>query len=233
MIFSFIYSDRVTKYLIYKSKIMNYIIDIKDDFNKPFVNAIVYNEYIIPGLNGIYVDELSSYYNMKKNNSLLSKYIFYNEQKPDISLEDHKDLIISQTLHLDKISLLVKDNKKILEYSAKNNIEITHLVSKDTFSKEDVFEQINIDNDIMYVDNMLSIYKLNKNICILGFTSYDKCLLFNKYIVKASDDKNIYGGKIMLLNDNMTLNEFIILLKKINYYDLEIASLSKLISEKR
>ena len=48
---------------------MKSINEHKSKYEEQYVNAIIDNVYIIPGINGIEVDKLNSYYEMKKEDS--------------------------------------------------------------------------------------------------------------------------------------------------------------------
>ena len=65
VIFSFYYTNVVSTMFINKSELMKKINSYKSIYEESFVNAIINDEYIIPGINGISIDSLNSYYKMK------------------------------------------------------------------------------------------------------------------------------------------------------------------------
>ena len=189
-----------------------------------FVNAVIKDDYIIPGMYGSVVDELKSLAKMKEQDVFNSLYLINQPIKPDISLNDNLDKII------------IKGNL------VKNKIKASSLVTKDNFSKDSYFEQINNDfSNYKEVDKYLKKNKINTNICVLDNNNSNLkfCRSKKKYLVKPSlslDNTNIIEVKEKLDSGS------IIYLKSINYLDclveyikskdLKIVPLSLLISEK-
>ena len=69
LIGSFYYADKVSNFIINKSPLMKTLKSNKDKYEIKSVDAIVSDEYIIPGIEGKKVSEIESYYNMKKYNT--------------------------------------------------------------------------------------------------------------------------------------------------------------------
>ena len=93
LIGSFYYADKVSNFIINKSPLMKTLKSNKDKYEIKSVDAIVSDEYIIPGIEGKKVSEIESYYNMKKYNTFVSDKLIYKSIIPSISLEKNKDLI--------------------------------------------------------------------------------------------------------------------------------------------
>ena len=72
LIGSFYYADKVSNFIINKSPLMKTLKSNKDKYEIKSVDAIVSDEYIIPGIEGKKVSEIESYYNMKKYNTFVS-----------------------------------------------------------------------------------------------------------------------------------------------------------------
>ena len=96
LIGSFYYADKVSNFIINKSPLMKTLKSNKDKYEIKSVDAIVSDEYIIPGIEGKKVSEIESYYNMKKYNTFVSDKLIYKSIIPSISLEKNKDLIFGE-----------------------------------------------------------------------------------------------------------------------------------------
>ena len=113
IVFSFYYTDKISTMLIYKSDLMQEINNNKEKYEKDFVNAIIDQDNIIPGTNGIKINELDSYYRMKKNNAFSKTDLVYEEISPIISIENNKNLIISKGRESKQmVALLLNNNKE-------------------------------------------------------------------------------------------------------------------------
>ena len=233
---SFFYADKVSTIIINKSELMKQIKIESVNYNEPSSNAIILEGNIIPGKNGIIVDELASYYQMKSSNIFDISKIVFKQIKPNISINNHKELVINKVSTKKGIALVFKDNKQILEYLKNNKLIINRLVTTQTFNKNSQYEQISIDEN---ADKLLDKYKKNKHICFDSYLSKDKCLEKNKYLVNSTF--NIYGsiglnnkvvsGSILYIDDNLSIKDFKYLLNMIRTRDLSLYYLSDFISE--
>lgn len=237
IVFSFYYADQISHLIIYRSDLMNEILLHKNNYEATSVDAIIIGSYIIPGINGQKVNEMNSYYNMKKNNKYSENKIIYDQIVPNLSVENNKDLIIKKgNSSKNAVSIIAGSNAGVIEYAKSNDINLSLLVTLDTLDKNSFFEQIN--NDINNYDDLEAIlkrYEINTDIC---FRLSNPCN--NKYRVEETfelDNKflnyDVSSGDIILVDDNLTVNNFKLLLRKIKYRDLKIIYLSDLISEKR
>jgi len=242
IVFSFYYTDKISMMIIYESDLMQEIISKKDEKETAFVNAIITGNYITPGLNGLKINELDSYYQMKKDYKYISSKLVYDEVEPETTIEKNKNFVINQANKSKKaVSIIVDNNREILKYAKENPLKINCLITYDEFDKNSSLEQINIDKDIEKLDILLNKYKLNTNICIINKQNKDDCLEKQKYLVEETyyidnisiASYQVNSGDILLISNDLSLANFKILLKKISYRDLDIVYLSKLISEKR
>lgn len=241
IIASFYYADKISSFIINKSDLMTQINSKKSLYERSYIDAIKYDEYIIPGLNGQEVNTLESFYNMKKYHTFLKDKLVYNEVSPKVSIEQNKHLIINKANPLKKsVAILVKNNDEVLEYS--KNLDITKLINLSSFSSKTKNDQINIDiENYDKVNSLLDKNNMNKKICLI-FENYDNyCKNKDYYIVKPTftiSNNNIYikdkiqSGDILYISDDLSLDNYKILLITLNFYDLKVISLSKLISEK-
>ena len=233
---SFFYADRVSKITITSSKLMKQIKSVSMDFSRLSCDATIIGNNIIPGKNGIIVDEMASYYQMKSSNIFDSSKIVLKQIRPNISIDNHKGLIINKVSTKNGIALVFKDNEKILEYLDKHNIVINRLATFKTFNKNANYEQISIDES---VDNLLEKYKKNKHICFNNYLSKKICLEKNNYLVSSTYTINgsiglnemVVAGNILYLDDYLKINDFKYLLNIIKTRDLTLYYLSEFISE--
>ena len=117
LMFSFYYTEKTALFVKSKTPLMQEINKQSNKLNTKSVNAIIDNNYIIPGINGLEVDVSKSYVSMKKLGSYNEYYMVFNEITPKISLENNKDKIINQGNNLKNgISLIIEDNKEIVNY---------------------------------------------------------------------------------------------------------------------
>ena len=243
LLVGFYYTEKMSNIVINNSSLVNEINKSSSDYNVEAVSAIITKDYIIPGLNGYAVNVLKSYNNMRYLDTFNSYYLEYDKIVPEVSLENNKDKIIKYGNESKKsVSLIVKDNIDILNFSTKQNINITRLVDSNTFDKNSKYEQINNDYlEYNKVETMLNNNNINKNICYIDNNIKDICLKNKKYLVEASLTLNSYNlasikdkvrsGYIIYINDSVNLTDYKLLLNEINYHDLKIINLSELISE--
>lgn len=241
IIFSFYYSDIVTNLLINKSDLMETIKKESNKYNEESVNAIIEDNYIVPGINGLEVSYFDSYNNMDKFDA--SKLVF-KEITPVVSLANNKDLIIKRGNGNKKaVTIIVENNEEVINYNINNKIIFNRLINKNTFNKDVTYIQINNDDDkFEEVENMLDKINSNTNICIISNDMESLCKNYGKYLVKPSmylnnmnfyKSKDLLAGEIINIADNLTLNKYKSILKNIKYHNLNIISLGELISENR
>ncbi|MBE6148083.1 MAG: hypothetical protein E7167_01025 [Firmicutes bacterium] len=242
IVFSFYYTDKISTMIIYESDLMQEIIEHKKVENKAFTNAIITGKYITPGLNGLEINELDSYYQMKKDYLYSRNKLVFNEVEPDTSIEKNKRLIINRGNEIKKaVSIIFANNPQVEKYLENILLKVNKLINYSEFNNDSRFEQINNENDLKKLDILLDKYKINTNICIVNKNNEDKCRQAKKYLVEPTyyvDNVSIIGGEItsgdiIFISDELTLSNFKLLLKKVSYRDLDIIYLSELISEKR
>lgn len=243
LVFSFYLTDAVTELAIASNPLMQSIKDNSKNFVCESVNATINNNTIIPGIKGKMVNEMGSFLNMKDFGAFNNNYLIYDYIKPDVSIEDNKNkIIISGNKSLRQISLLIRENKSIIDYLKNNNIKYSKLINID--GKLDSNENINIENEIDKFDNLNTLLNkkdLNKKICILNYSNIERCKELEYYIVKVSIElKNnnivdsinlVYNGSIILIDDNLSLDNFKLFLSRVKNKDLDCKYLSEIIKE--
>lgn len=242
LIFSFYLTDGVTNLAINSNPLMKTIKNNKSKYIIESVNATIDNNTIIPGIKGKRVNELESYLNMKDFGSFNTNYLIYDYYNPEISLIDNKDkIIISGNRIIRQVSLLIEDNDNIMEYLKNKNIVYSKLIKlNDNFD----IENINIENTYNNYNDLNTILNknnLNTKICILEYSNIELCKKNQYYIVKPSiylNNNNIVNilkiinnGDIILIDNNLTIDNIELLIKKINSLDIKFVYLSKIIKE--
>ena len=245
LLFSFYYTEKMSNVVINNSDLVMQINENSSDFNTLPVSAEIDGSYIVPGLNGNTVNVLKSYNNMKFLDTFNSYYLVYDKKVPDISLENNLDKIIKNgNKNKNAVSIILENNMDVINYSKEKSINITRLISYETFDKNAYYEQIN--NDVEYykkVESMLNNNNINKNICFINNNNIDICKEDKKYLVESTKELNNYNlanikesigsGNIIYIKNNVSLTDYKILIRQIYYQDLDIISLSKLITEER
>lgn len=245
ILISFFVVEKQATFSRNKDPILRTIIEYEKNYNLAPVNAAIEDDYIIPGIYGRKINEIRSLMKMKSGGVFNSLFLVTDNIKPDISIEDNKDKIISLgNQNKQAISLLLEvSDENIINYLISNNIKGSILVNKQTVNTNSKFEQINNDfKNYREVDKILNKSKSNTNICILNRTNKDFCLRNKKYLVEPTIYFNssnlvivknkITSGYIILVKDNVSVNDLSYLIKYIKTKGLDIIYLSELISEK-
>ena len=242
VLFSFFYANNIAIFMRSKTDLMKKIRDNEKSQKIAYVNAVINDDYIIPGINGLAINIEDSYNNMLKVGTFDDNYLIYDEIAPSISLQDNLKKIIKKANPLKESIALIISDKELLEYSLKNNITINYLIDKDSLINVDNVELINNESNYFYeVERFLNKSNRNKNICIINDYNKKICESNGKYLVLPTYTINesnlahyiseIDNGDIIRI-DNMSLTSFIILINKIKYRNLRFDHLSDLISEK-
>ena len=245
VLLSFYTTNKTANLVRNQDPILKEIRNISLEKKEDFVNAVIEDDYIIPGMYGSIIDELKSLAKMKEQDIFNNLYLVSQPIKPDISLSDNLDkIIIKGNSKKQQVSFVIDENssKKIKDYLVKNSIKASLLIAKDNFSKDSYFEQINNDfKNYKELDKTLKKNKINTNICVLDNNNSNLkfCKSKKKYLVKPGmflDNANIIeiktkldSGSIIYIKDATYLD---CLVEYIKSKDLKIVPLSQLISEK-
>lgn len=242
LVISILYTEKINDLLISNNQLFDEIKTNKDDYYIKSVNAEIKDNYIIPGLNGMDVNVFESYNNMKELEVFSSDYLLYNEVKPSISINNNKDKIISKGNSLkNAVSIILEDNNILIDYSSRVNILFSRLVNMSTYDNSSSYEQIN--NDYNNYKDLERKMKSQSRICVINDNLLELCKSYNKYLIEPSikiaknnigeSIKLINSGDIIYVDNNVSLNEYKLILKQIYYKNLKIVNLTTLISEER
>ena len=242
-VFSFYYTDKIAIMVQSNNPIMQEINEAKNIKEVDCVNAIIEDDKIIPGKNGLVINEQKSFSMMKSFGAFNAYYLVYDQKRPEISLEDNKDKIIhSGNLQEKNISLILENNENLINYLESNNIKADVLINKDNYINIKKLEMINNDfNKYNEVELILNRDDKNNNICYVNENNLDFCKKRSKYLVNAElilNDSNVYeiknsikNGSIIFIKNNTSIDTLKILLDHAKFKGLDIVYLSELISE--
>lgn len=233
--FSFFYTDKITNLLIEKSDLMKNINEISKKYNIEYENATINDNYIIPGLNGKYVNKINSYYEFKSLGYIDDAKLVFDEITPTVSVVNNSDKIIKRGNSKKKSVSLLVNNNELMKYCEDNDIKCTALL-KYEIERYPSLEIINISNtSYNSLEDDLIKNKKDSNYCIVDFIP--NCN--KKYKVESSYEINnitLYtfnpsSGDIILIDDGTDINTFKYIIKTIKFRNLDIIYLSRLLSE--
>lgn len=133
-VFSFYYTNKLIEFSKSKDPIMIEIMKNKDDYNKLSIDALINNNYIIPGSEGLEVDIDKSYNKMKKLGKYNENLYVYNIVKPTISIKDNYDkFVINGNITKKEVSLVfraedLKNIENINKILFNNNVSATFFI---------------------------------------------------------------------------------------------------------
>ena len=138
VLLSFYTTNKTANLVRNQDPILKEIRNISLEKKEDFVNAVIEDDYIIPGMYGSIIDELKSLAKMKEQDVFNNLYLVSQPIKPDISLSDNLDkIIIKGNSKKQQVSFVIDENssKKIKDYLVKNSIKASLLITKDNLSK--------------------------------------------------------------------------------------------------
>lgn len=109
VLFSFYYTDKVVDMVEETDPIMQEIVTMKSSVSEAAVDAVVEEDYLVPGYNGVEVNTKKSFDKMKQYGSYNESLLVFEEVEPSISMEDYYDKYISSgNGFTNRISLVFK-----------------------------------------------------------------------------------------------------------------------------
>ena len=224
VIFSFFYTKKISDIIINHTSLMKQIKSSAYLYETKSVDAIVIDDKVIPGMYGIKIDYQKSYYKMRDQNTFSSSKLVYKEIKPNISIENNKDLIITKgRSDKKKVAIIFSNNKNLL---SKTNLKLTRVINKNI--KPSSFEYITNNSDIKVSSHICYKTKIVK--CPNNYYQVTPTYIIKKYLdIKGKTS----SGDLIFVSDEMSNSDFKMLLKEISYRDLQVDYLSNVLSEKR
>ena len=211
--FSFFYTEKIAEFMHQKDPLYVSIETVKDDYKEDYVNAIIEDDYIIPGLMGKEIDVEKSFQKMQNYGYFTENNIVYENKEPEISLKNNSQKIIKEGNSLKKAVAFITQNVSFATYLAEMSIPYNILVTKETATNN------------YYMGTKINFDKQN-------YEATEKILKKEKNNL-PSQYKKIEAGYILYLEDDLDLSGLKVLIKEINFKGLKIVSLTDLISEER
>ena len=243
IVMSFYLTDKVMIYLENKNPLMQEIKAKAAFYQTNAANAKVKGNTIIPGLNGKKVSLRKSYGKMWEFGAFNETFLAFDEIKPEITARDHLDKEIIKGNPLKRaVSLLLAPNNKVESFLNDSEIQYT-LIAKINADLTKKCEYLNGEASLEKASDLnalLNQKKLNKNLCLVGYSNLAFCQAKKYYLVAPSVDTStnitslltkIQSGDIILIKESITLDNLNLILKEIQRQDLKIVYLSTLISE--
>ncbi len=186
--FSFYYTESVVNIVKRNDPIMQEIVNVSSNYEEEAVDAILIDNNIIPGINGIKVDIDKSYEKMKKYGAFNSGLLVFEEVVPTISVTNTYDKFITSGNSVKQsVSLLIKLENTIylddiLEILKNKDVKVTFIVSVDILSNDyDIIEKIYLNGHNIEVlsDNYTKeeVKKINKELKKLIKTKSKYCYM--------------------------------------------------------
>lgn len=231
-VFSFFISDKVLLYVENLNPIMKQIDNIKDEYKVESVNALIDGNTIIPGKKGKIVNARESYLKMRDFKKFNDTFLIYDYVEPEISLMNNLDKIIIKGNKDNSVSIIITNNS-LDQYLIENKINYNKIIDKkEDYKTNEMVEYIDVNRNIDL--------KLKNNICLIGYSDVKYCKKKKKFLVMPSQEislsnlykiNNISSGDIILIDQNIDLANFKIILNKIKSKNLHIIKIGELISE--
>lgn len=241
--FSFFYTEKIAEFMHQKDPLYVSIETVKDDYKEDYVNAIIEDDYIIPGLMGKEIDVEKSFQKMQNYGYFTENNIVYENKEPEISLKNNSQKIIKEGNSLKKAVAFITQNVSFATYLAEMSIPYNILVTKETAANNYYMgTKINFDKQ-NYEATEKILKKEKNNLCFVKNNFQNICLKYKKNLIEEtvsinknnlpSQYKKIEAGYILYLEDDLDLSGLKVLIKEINFKGLKIVSLTDLISEER
>lgn len=217
-------SSLLTKVLINILKkqdpIMHEIISHKSLYETKEINAIITENFIIPGNKGTKINLDESYKKMKKLGYFDKTLLVFNDKKPNLTIDKkYNKLILYGNIYKNNISIIIHVNsdnelsniKKIVnQYNVSINYEIDNIINN----------KYCLSNEV----------KVNK-VCISKkmHTIFIKNNITNQYWINTKD--KIQRGNILYYNFKNNLNDLHLIINYITSNNYHIVLIDELIKE--
>ena len=243
--FSFYFTDKVSLMVASKSDLMQEIVSVSDEYKEDYIDAVidVKDNTIVPGKYGKEINNEESYLNMHDFGSFNENYLVYDYIKPKTSLEENKDkYIVSGNPKNRSVGVIIEPSENIQKYLESKDVEYDIIATSAQDITDSEAEYINGASNLEYFKTLDSKISNNKHICIKEYSNLELCIKSNYYIILpqvtlnnsniVEVKNNIGPGSIILISSKTDIKNIEFILNEINYKDLDIVYISKLIDEK-
>ncbi len=240
--FSFYYTEQIANFMKSKDPIYESILVSKKEYETESVNAYVKNETIIPGLMGEEVNVDKSFRNMKNLGYFSVKELVFDEVKPEVSLSDNMDKLISKGNPEKRGVTLILANENYSTFLEEMGVSYAFLTTIKDVEKVRHYG-IKINNDSTSYKEVEKKLKKEKSLFCFVPKLGDYCKTTNKYLIGTTYSLNksnfaqnlnkIDAGSIIYLEDNLGLTNLKVLLNQIYFRGLSILNLEEFVSESR
>ena len=144
MVFSFYYTDKIAAIVLNKNPLMITIKKEAENYNVASVNAIIEGDFITPGINGLVVNAKESFLSMQELDKFNNYFLVFDQKKPDVSIDNHKDKIIKRgNRKLKQVAFILEAENEVSTYFSTNNLKAAMLFKLDTYKRNSGFLVIN------------------------------------------------------------------------------------------
>lgn len=218
--FSFLITDETIMVVKENDKLMIEIKEKADNYYVSSVDGKINGKYIKLGYNGLEIDTLKSYDQMKKIGYFNETMLVYKNINHNNSLSDNKGKIVNGN-YKNEVSLVFRnpDNiDQILRILKSNNLNASFLISKEYYLNnfESIEMAIKEENNIIILDEYNFFKKELKNHNYFCYSTLsDKCS--NKILIEETIEMKNYK----MLKEKLNKGN-IIILDETNYLDIYI-----------
>ena len=218
-VISIYYTSKIINISKDKDPIMIEIKKYKNNYKTDKEEAILDNQYIIPGKKGTTINVDKSYALMKKVGKFDTKLLVFEELKPTITINERYDnYIIRGNTKNNAVSIIVllKDTsyvEELLKIINQKNIKVTFFISKEIFEESsDILKLIKgFGHEIELLSDNYSVYEVNKYSSIIRLISESKlsfCLFYekNENILNNCKTSKLHSIIPSIITDNYLYN---------------------------
>lgn len=244
VVFSFYFTDKVSMMVANKSELMQEIKEVSSTYELEAEDAVINikDNSIVPGRFGRVVNSEESYLSMHDFGSFNENFLVYDYIKPKNSLEDNKDKFITSGNPKNRqVSFIVVENEEIENYFDEMKIDYNKVYTKYSETSSNV-EIINGAESKSDFNEMNSKLKNSPRLCLKDKSNLTLCeknsyYLLNTNLTMTSSNlieikSSIRPGSLILISAGVTKENIKYILNEIEYKDLDIVHISKLIDEK-
>jgi len=243
--FSFYYTEQIAMFMQSKDPIYESIKAIEEEYRIDFVNANILNDTIIPGVYGQTVNIEKSFQNMKKIGFFREDALVFDESKPEVSLDEHKEKIIERGNPLKGGVSFILEEESLILYFEEMGLPYSVLTTQDTVNKKrNNGIKINATTrNYEEIEKTLKSKKENSFYCFLGVMEEDFCKSKEKLLIKEtlritkSNFLKTYNkfssGSILYIEKDIGISNLKLLIESVIFRGLNIMSLDELLSESR